>query len=118
MNAKLTKLGFTQWEMSILKAMKKNIYCNICSVSKSGISRKMKFYTVFKGKIINCTVLIASVLDNKTNFQGEIKVSGCGMDMVYHVLTNFNYAICKKLTGKLTKNYNDFWVNADKYGRI
>jgi len=115
---KLTDLGLTEFDIQVLKVMKKNIYVKITSVSKSGMSRKMQFCTIHKGKIVWCTYLIAQVLKEKMTKHDEIKVDGCGMDMIFHVLTNFNYAFSKILTGKTTGNYSKFWVNANNYGRI
>ncbi|KKS59078.1 MAG: hypothetical protein UV26_C0030G0010 [candidate division WWE3 bacterium GW2011_GWF2_42_42] len=113
---KLLGLDFSNWEIELLQAMRKNIAVNITSVSKSGMSRKMKFYTVSKGKIVWCTFVMGKVLQMKlTERDEELTVNGCGMDMVFHILTNFNYRFSKILTGEQTKNYSQYWVDANSY---
>lgn len=101
----------------------KEIAVNIVSVSRSGMTRKMKFYTEGFQDI---TEEISAITENSINIDGEMTVKGGGMDMVFSVLSNLNYAIAKHDTGKsiqeLLKSqecgvriYDKYFVNANRY---
>lgn len=45
----------------------------------------------------------------------RVIVSGCGMDMVFSVLSNFNYAISEIIDGKRTDNYSKYFFDANNY---
>ena len=62
----------------------------IKSVSKSGMSRRIKFYYHDGARCLNITRLIATINGYSINNNGEMLVSGCGMDMVFNTLYNFN----------------------------
>ena len=57
----------------------------ITHTSRSGMSRKMKVYTVDKkhGRLERQTYHIAQLLDYKYNDDDTITVGGCGMDMAF-----------------------------------
>ena len=102
----------------------KQIAVNIVSVSRSGMSRTMKFYTEGFQDI---TEEIAIITGNRYNEQSNtLSVSGCGMDMVFSVLSNLNYAMAKYDTGKTLQEllktgecgvriYDTYFINANRY---
>jgi hypothetical protein len=114
------KKELDKYEKDLLLRMKnKKLICNISRVSRSGMSRTMKFFFIGKnGNLYNVTNIIASITDQNINKNGELRVSGCGMDMVFHVLSSFNYAMARRETGKTTNNYDSYYINADKYQLI
>lgn len=65
-------------------------YTQVTSVAKSGMSRKMKFFAVKDGEIINVTWRVATVLGDSVQHDGTIRVSGCGMDMGFHMVYNLS----------------------------
>lgn len=93
-----------------LKAIKQGkIYAKVNSVSRSGMSRKISFYRVYKNEILNITREIAWLSGNATPGdyrQGNsqkylvdegLNVQGCGMDMIFHTLYNcMRYSQAKK----------------------
>lgn len=102
-----------------LKYKNKQIYVNIAKVSASGMTRKMRFYVLGKNKRLECiNYEIATIAGYKLDRNGDLIVGGCGMDMVFSVLSNFNYAICTIIDGKMTKNYSTYFFNANNYQLI
>lgn len=65
-------------------------YTQVTSVAKSGMSRKMKFFAVKDGEIINVTYRVATVLGDPVQHDGTIRVSGCGMDMGFYMVYNLS----------------------------
>lgn len=68
------------------------IYCVAKHVSRSGMQRTIDFY-VGKGM---CPIAgyISVALDMRGDWKrGGLKVSGCGMDMSFHVVHNLSYAL-------------------------
>lgn len=126
----MEELNLTQWEKEELENMRgKKIYCNIVSVSRSGMNRKMNFYFINNNELIKCTHLIAKILNKKLDKDHNLPVSGCGMDMIFHVLSSFNYAMARINTGKTipelletkecgTRIYDNYYIDANNYGYI
>lgn len=80
--------------MRWVKAIKEErVICSIVSVSKSGMSRQMKFFECKKGKgtnrhhYLNFYSMFKSLGESMNRDNGCIRVHGCGMDMVFH--TNY-----------------------------
>ena len=78
-----------------VKAIKENrMVCSIDSVSRSGMSRNIKFVEVSKNSGVSNFFWLFKVLGYKvaknTNY---FKINGCGMDMVFHT----NYCIINDL---------------------
>jgi len=70
------------------------VYTLVTRVSASGMSRDIKVFMVFKGKITNITFHIARVLGYRQDEHTDaLKVKGCGMDMGYHVVYSLSYAL-------------------------
>ncbi len=107
-------------ELKDLKRYKnKQIIATIESVSASGMTRKISFYVVCKGQRLEClNDEIGLVAGYKLDKNGYLIVRGCGMDMVFSVLSTFNYAISKIIDGKQTKNYSTYFFDADHYQLI
>lgn len=66
------------------------IYTIIRSVSASGMSRTMSFKVIKDGELCDVTYYVAGLLDYSLNdYHGfnTIRVSGCGMDMAFHVVS-------------------------------
>jgi len=72
-----------------------NLKAEVTSVSRSGMSRRIRFYaaTLYRGKpdIDDITYLIARIGDYTMSDDG-LRIGGCGMDMRFHVISNFNCA--------------------------
>ena len=63
------------------------IHSIIRSVSNSGMTRNISFKITDKDNILDLSYHIAKVLEYPFNDKYHaIKVSGCGMDMAYHVV--------------------------------
>ena len=96
----------------------KRIVAKIESVSRSGMSRKIKFY----GKdFYDLTDAVARLADYPIR-GGCVYVSGCGMDMVFSVLTNVNYAAMNidgvSKSASPDKGYAGYFVDAGHYELI
>jgi hypothetical protein len=65
------------------------VLCSIRNVSRSGMSRRIDFYTVSGGDLVMLTHKIADATDNRVSDKGGLIIGGCGMDMgfavVYHL---------------------------------
>lgn len=96
-----TKESFADNVYRYIKATKQNrLICNIDTVSKSGMSRTMKFVEMNKnGYLLNYYDML-KVLG--FNFKDDyMKISGCGMDMVF--ATHYNIINDFKRLGFITK---------------
>jgi len=96
-----TKESFIDNVYRYIKATKQNrLICNIDTVSRSGMSRTMKFVEMNKnGYLLNYYDML-KVLG--FNFKDDyMKISGCGMDMVF--ATHYNIINDFKRLGFITK---------------
>ena len=75
------------------------VVAKISSVSRSGMSRRIQFYCIKDNNLVYLTGTIAVILDAPHNDNG-ILVKGCGMDMIFHTLSNLNYEMARLDTGK------------------
>lgn len=64
---------------------KPRVYCNVAHVSRSGMQRRIRFYVVAHGDILDITRSMSYVIGWSENNDG-LKVDGCGMDMRFHTL--------------------------------
>lgn len=86
---KIEGLHCTDYSLGIFDAIRKGdaTMCAIIkSVSKSGMNRTMKFYAVYRGEPVCMTFAIAEILGEKIRDDDTIRVTGCGMDMVFATL--------------------------------
>lgn len=71
---------------SFIPTGEKKIYTVLRSVSKSGMSRVIDFYTIENNKPLSLTHLIGKACDYRMAKNGGLVVKGCGMDMGFHVV--------------------------------
>ena len=65
------------------------VRCVLRSVSRSGMSRQIDFYTIDDdGDLLYLSGYIGNALSVTRTQQGALKVSGAGMDMGYHIVHN------------------------------
>ena len=62
------------------------LYTNLMSVSKSGMSRKLKVFFIKDNEPLFLNYHTAKVLGYNLQEDGSIKVNGCGMDMGFHLI--------------------------------
>jgi hypothetical protein len=71
----------------------KNIAAAVNHVSRSGMSRRIEFYAIHDDDISRIGYLIARVTGYGYDVdKGGIRADGCGMDMRFSILSNFNYS--------------------------
>jgi len=63
------------------------------SVSRSGMSRTIDFYVVHEGDLAYLTGYFATVLGDSRDKHGALKVSGCGMDMVFGTVYHASHVV-------------------------
>jgi hypothetical protein len=71
---------------NLMPPEKRVIYCVLRSVSKSGMSRVIDFYTIENDKPQYLSGLIRMALGYRMAKNGGLVVGGCGMDMGFHVV--------------------------------
>ena len=77
-------------------------------VSRSGMSRRLDFYLLRKGKLIYITPHVAEITDNRrSKVDHALVIGGCGMDMGFAVV----YDLSRKLFP------NGFYIGKDDYPR-
>ena len=100
----------------------KEVAANVKSISRSGMNRKIEFYADGYNRI---GYSIAACLGYSYTDNG-VSVGGCGMDMIFSVLSDFNYFAAQKDTGKTIREllatkecgehiYNKYFFDADRY---
>ena len=91
------------------------VYGTVNSVSRSGMSRRIEFYVATeKNEIHRIGYYIAKIAGYPYDADKGLLVTGCGMDMIFSVLSNFNYSVAQLETGK---NLTEL-LNSGEYGRI
>jgi hypothetical protein len=88
---------FNDYEQRLVDHIKSNLdkpdffVCGIAKISVSGMTRQVKVGIYFGGKLMNISALVAKVTGWKYTNKGDmaVKVSGCGMDMIFHTLDCF-----------------------------
>ena len=129
---RLMAVGLTEWEYDVITQIQPEVLVNIYSVSQSGMTRRMKFYGLRswegQAQCINITHILADIMGDKIDKNGCIKVEGCGMDMVFHYLSSFNYRMAKLVEGqplnvliegkKFGNVYDDYWLDAENCRRV
>ena len=71
---------------NLMPPEKRVIYCVLRSVSASGMSRVIDFYTIENNKPQYLSGLIRMALGYRMAKNGGLVVGGCGMDMGFHVV--------------------------------
>ena len=106
----------------------KEIAACVKSVSRSGMNRRIEFYA---GKFDRIGWYLAQIGEYSYDPDKGMSVSGCGMDMIFHVISNFNYWAAQydhkktlaELTGKGGKLegqrvYDSYFFDANQYKRL
>lgn len=65
------------------------LYTVVKHVSRSGMMRRIAPIVVVKGEARNVSAIVSDVLGWKWTDDGAIQVSGCGMDMAFHLVSRF-----------------------------
>jgi len=81
-------------ELKNLIAENKKVYCMLNKVSFNGMNREISFYIIKDNYLINLNRYIERILNYKLG-KGGLKVSGCGMDMGYSVVSNLSESLYK-----------------------
>lgn len=92
-DVKLTKKQLAEQEkqaaitqlLAILKPGS-TVYTELKRVSKSGMSRVISLKTVQDGEIITLDYLASQAIGYRLDSNGGLKVTGCGMDIGFHVV--------------------------------
>lgn len=69
------------------------------NVSRSGMSRRIDLYTIHRDEMVYLSHAAAVVMGDPRPDDG-IKVSGCGMDMGFHLVYNLGATLWPKGTAK------------------
>lgn len=72
------------------------IYAKVVRVSASGMSRHVRLYISKDGEIVDITYWSAKALEwgyAGDGYREGIRVSGCGMDMLFHTIDCLSYAM-------------------------
>jgi hypothetical protein len=105
---------------------KRPILAIVNSVSRSGMSRRIEFYSTDKaGSMERIGYYMARAIDWPYSIdKGGIMVGGCGMDMIFHTLTVFNYSACshdfpdlsiEEKMKKFGRIYDQYFFDANNY---
>jgi hypothetical protein len=93
------------------------------------MSRRIKFFILDIDQKTDISEYIANVVGYKYDWDKGLLVGGCGMDMIFSVLSNLNYAMAQLTTGKTInelletkecgdKIYDDYFIDANGYSSI
>jgi len=122
MEKKLTKKAIAEQDkQEAIKWLKDNIaqdaviYTTLNKVSASGMFRKITLFTVIKGDIVNLNWYylramgqsIGKTSTSRNSWETGVAVSGCGMDMGYHLVSNLAYILTD---GKEYKGLKHRWL--------
>ena len=90
------------------------VYAKVNKVSASGMSRNIGLYLVRKdGSINDISYHASKALEwgYKDGYNGGVRVSGCGMDMLFHTVYTLSFAMgygALNQTNDTTKNKDGF----------
>jgi hypothetical protein len=93
--AKGAALYRKQVKTELLERVKpaQKVYCNLLSVSASGMQRRIELFIVEKGEICNITFSASIVTNRKFSDKGGIICKGCGMDMGFDLVYSLGSAL-------------------------
>ena len=83
---KAARAEYCKAELRTLLVPGAKVYCILRSVSSSGMSRAVSLYVKSAGDMRNIDSLSADVLGYKLAKKEGLLVSGCGMDMGFHLV--------------------------------
>ena len=122
----------------LLSLKGRKVYASVNSVSRSGMSRRIEFYAIMTADELGTEQpdirrigwYIHKATGRKYDVdKGGLLVGGCGMDMIFHVLSSLNYAAASWELGDnymeivrskdpQARVYDSYLFDADRYGRI
>ena len=70
----------------LIPAKDGTVWARVNKVAPSGMSRHITFYVVEDGAIRDISHLMATVTENRWTENLGVQVSGCGMDMRFHLM--------------------------------
>lgn len=83
---------------TLISKSNNKVYCILKNVSSNGMSRRISFFIVVDNEPLNINTYITKLLSYSGSAE-YIKISGCGMDMGFSVVSNLS-----------TNLYNDYKV--------
>lgn len=106
--------GFdSEWAHQLLQYMWNNrnkpqlFVATIPNVSKSGMSRDVKVGLIYNRSFVDVTRLVAEITENKINKDTHsIKMTGCGMDMVFALLESLYSRLSAKKSNVQAHRFN------------
>ncbi len=132
-SAKAAKLIAQRQAFEYLKEYRQQPLLGIVnSVSRSGMTRRIEFYAIGYNKdtlpiFARIGYLIAKVLGYSYDAnKGGMMVGGCGMDVVYHTISNLNYSACnfdhpemsfQEQSAQFGRIYDNYFFDADRISR-
>jgi hypothetical protein len=69
------------------------VYCVLRQVSASGMSRRIDFYAIKDGRPVWLSGYMSGLLSYKIHKRGGLVVTGCGMDMGFHVVCGLSFKL-------------------------
>ncbi len=101
----MTKLQKSEHDEYLAKARKMlkvedTIYTLLRNVSRSGMPRSISFYIMADNEPYCIDYIINKINGGKIDKHGGITMTGCGMDMGYHVVHNLSMKVFAKEEGK------------------
>ena len=96
---KAARAGYCKAELRTLLVPGAKVYCILRSVSASGISRVISLYVKSEGDMRNIDSLSADALGYKLAKKAGVMVSGCGMDMGFHLVYSLGSTLWPDGTG-------------------
>ncbi len=84
------------WILSLLEGQEKpTAYTIVRKVSASGMSRQISVKVIKDGRLYDISYSVAKVLDWSLvqNAHNAVRVSGCGMDMGFHLVSSLSYSL-------------------------
>lgn len=109
---------FIDHALRYIKAIKEGrMICSIGSVSKSGMSRTIKFLEMSKGEnkhfLYNFYQFFDALGYTKIKDSDYFRIGGCGMDMIFH--TNYSIIHDLKRLGFIDKQESDTLAQASPH---
>lgn len=96
---KAARAEYCKAELRQLLVPGDKVYCILRSVSASGMSRAISLYVKSAGDMRNIDSLSADALGYKLAKKTGVTVSGCGMDMGFHLVHSLGRALWPAGTG-------------------
>ena len=96
---KAARAEYCKAELRALLTPGDKVYCILRSVSSSGMSRAISLYVKSAGDMRNIDSLSADALGYKLAKKEGLLVSGCGMDMGFHLVYSLGCALWPAGTG-------------------